>query len=131
MLVSHDRYLIDALATQVWEVMPAARALNVFKGTYSEYRALKQSSQHTSPPQTVEHKVVLSGKLSKEKSGVSKGEQQKLKRKVQELENNISTLEKRIKEIEGQLDAVPVDPARVQKLGSEYMHFKQSWKGLF
>jgi ATP-binding cassette subfamily F protein 3 len=37
-LVSHDRYLIDALATQVWEIDKGRGTLRVFEGTYSEYR---------------------------------------------------------------------------------------------
>ncbi|MEJ2446515.1 MAG: ATP-binding cassette domain-containing protein, partial [Anaerolineales bacterium] len=35
-LVSHDRYLIDALGTQIWEIDPEGVCLEVFKGTYSE-----------------------------------------------------------------------------------------------
>jgi ATP-binding cassette subfamily F protein 3 len=37
LLVSHDRYLVDALATQVWAVQDGH--LSVFKGPYREYRA--------------------------------------------------------------------------------------------
>ncbi len=35
LLVSHDRYLIDQLATQIWEIK--GEKLNVFKGKYREY----------------------------------------------------------------------------------------------
>ena len=35
LLVSHDRYLIDQLATQVWELRDGT--LHTFKGTYREY----------------------------------------------------------------------------------------------
>jgi ATP-binding cassette subfamily F protein 3 len=35
LLVSHDRYLIDQLATQVWELRDGA--LHTFRGTYREY----------------------------------------------------------------------------------------------
>ncbi|MCX5799950.1 MAG: ABC-F family ATP-binding cassette domain-containing protein [Candidatus Eisenbacteria bacterium] len=38
-LVSHDRFLIDALATQVWEIDRDHAVLKIFEGTYSEYRA--------------------------------------------------------------------------------------------
>jgi ATP-binding cassette subfamily F protein 3 len=37
LMVSHDRYLIDALATQVWVASPGD--LTVFEGSYSEYIA--------------------------------------------------------------------------------------------
>ncbi len=45
LLVSHDRYLIDAMASQVWEVVPNERRLRTFKGTYSEYRTFLQQGQ--------------------------------------------------------------------------------------
>ena len=38
LLVSHDRYLIDALATQIWEVDPDENHMTIFKGTYSEMK---------------------------------------------------------------------------------------------
>ncbi len=37
LLVSHDRYLIDALATQVWAVDAERGTLEVFAGSWSEY----------------------------------------------------------------------------------------------
>lgn len=119
LLVSHDRYLIDALATQVWEVVPSMHKLIVFKGSYSEYRAFRQTAQQGPISQPVEQKVSLST-AGKERKGLSKGEQQKLQRRLQELESEIASIEARIKEIEIQLDAVPADPGKVQKLGGEY-----------
>jgi ATP-binding cassette subfamily F protein 3 len=35
LLVTHDRYLVDKLATQIWEIQDGI--LNVFHGTYAEY----------------------------------------------------------------------------------------------
>lgn len=35
LLVTHDRYLVDKLATQIWEIEDGI--LNVFHGTYAEY----------------------------------------------------------------------------------------------
>ncbi|MCC7362292.1 MAG: ABC-F family ATP-binding cassette domain-containing protein [Anaerolineales bacterium] len=42
LLVSHDRYLIDGLATQIWSV--EAGALEVFKGSWSEYVAFREQA---------------------------------------------------------------------------------------
>ena len=39
LLVTHDRYLIDALGTQIWEIEPDESTLTVFEGTYSQRRA--------------------------------------------------------------------------------------------
>ncbi len=136
LLVSHDRYLIDALATQVWEVLPSEHKLNVFKGSYSEYRASKQVPQPAAASNPIESKSAFNNRR-KEKSGMSKGELQKLQRKMRDVEDAISSLEGRIKEIETQLEAIPSDPARVQKLGGEYTHLQaeleerlQEWTAL-
>lgn len=39
-MVSHDRYLIDAIATTIWEIRDGV--LHVFKGSYSFYRQRQQ-----------------------------------------------------------------------------------------
>ncbi|HVC79309.1 MAG TPA: ABC-F family ATP-binding cassette domain-containing protein [Chloroflexota bacterium] len=39
LLVSHDRYLVDRLATQIWEIENGA--LRVFKGPFQEYLAVR------------------------------------------------------------------------------------------
>ena len=119
LLVSHDRYLIDALATQIWEVIPSERKLIVFKGTYSEYRSTRQTDSTEMQKPGAEQKAALSIQ-KKESNRISKGEQQKMQRKIQSLETEIAMLENRIKMIEVQLDAIPIEPVKVQKLGGEY-----------
>jgi ATP-binding cassette subfamily F protein 3 len=43
LLVSHDRYLIDALATRIWVVQ--APQMQVFEGTYAEYIAVRDEAR--------------------------------------------------------------------------------------
>ncbi len=38
LLVTHDRYLVDALATQIWEINPDELQMTVFNGTYSQMK---------------------------------------------------------------------------------------------
>ena len=45
LLVSHDRYLIDALGTQIWEIEPDQAWLRVFDGSYSQYRLQRQAEK--------------------------------------------------------------------------------------
>jgi len=119
LLVSHDRYLIDALATQVWEVLPAEQKLTVFEGTYSEYRAARQFSQTVPEEQKPAQKATLSP--SKPARGrMSKGELQKLHNRLHELESEIARLEEQSRGIVNQLSDTAIDPGRVQKLAGEY-----------
>lgn len=43
LMVSHDRYLIDALASQIWHA--EAGAVTIFEGTYAEYIARRTQEQ--------------------------------------------------------------------------------------
>ncbi len=45
LLVSHDRYLIDRLATQIWELRDGR--LDVFKGSYREFVLRRSAGGHT------------------------------------------------------------------------------------
>src|SRR5512139_578641 len=38
LLVTHDRYLVDALATQIWEINPDESQMTAFNGTYSQMK---------------------------------------------------------------------------------------------
>lgn len=54
LLVSHDRYLIDRLATQIWSIENGG--LSVFPGTYAEFRAQSDAS---APPNWIEEDLVV------------------------------------------------------------------------
>jgi len=117
LLVSHDRFLIDALATQIWEVIPARQELVVFKGTYSEYKASR--NQAAVPAAEPEKKQVNPPKPAL-RAGMSKGELSKVQRKIALVEEKINALEGQLKGIERQLENPPADAGAVQKLGSDY-----------
>ncbi|MEN6572584.1 MAG: ABC-F family ATP-binding cassette domain-containing protein [Anaerolineaceae bacterium] len=125
LLVSHDRFLIDALSTQVWEVIPARQELVVFEGTYSEYKASR--TQPVPAPVTPSRKPDTG--TPKVHLGRSKGEQAKIQRRIELVEEKITRLEEKLKVIEGQLENPPADPLRVQKLGSEYTTLHQELEG--
>ncbi len=119
LLVSHDRYLIDALATQVWEVIPEQRLLNTFKGSYSEYRAYKQSgaaakSEEKPQPARETHRKPSAADTR------SKREIKKLRDRLTDLESRIASLETEVSLVETQLSSQNLDPARAQKLGTDY-----------
>ncbi len=128
LLVSHDRYLIDALATQVWEVVPDESALRVFAGTYSDYKAAGQ--METSAAAVAESQAVAQRKKEvrqprKQSAGPSKFELQRQRQRIEALEREISALEQRFQAISRQLENPPADPGRVQQLGEEYIRLQQ------
>jgi ATP-binding cassette subfamily F protein 3 len=117
LLVSHDRYLIDALATQIWEVVPAEKTLKVFNGTYSEYRASRQA---VAAVLETKNGPVIATREKKVKTGPSKDQLRKRQQRMSALEQEISMLESHLKSIEVQLENPPDDSGKVQRLGEEY-----------
>ncbi len=116
LLVSHDRYLIDALATQVWEVIPAQRTLVQFDGTYSEYRLFKQQSSASAKKTPATTPAVR----PKRADGMSKGERQRIENRITQIEVEIAWLESELKSLENALANPPADGAEVLRLSSAY-----------
>jgi len=119
LLVSHDRYLIDALATQVWDM--AAGGLTVFEGTYQEF--VRARKRRLEGQQANDKAAAAKGKkaahYAEKKQGLNPFEVEK---KVAQLEANIDELESSLRRIEGQLEAASLagDAAEVGRLGAAY-----------
>ncbi len=121
LLVSHDRYLIDALATQIWAASPGA--LEVFNGTYSEWAAAKAiqsekvlaSAAFRLPSEKVE-KAESNGK---KKHGLNPYQ---LEKKLAQVEAQISEIETRLNDLTEALAQASGagDAGRVADLGAQY-----------
>ncbi len=96
LLISHDRYLINAIATQLWIVRPEQRTIEVFAGTYSAYMDAKRSEK--SRPQPVKNGADGEKRLTSAVSGSGKpvrsnNEQLRLEKRARALEGRITALE--------------------------------------
>ena len=118
LLVSHDRYLIDALATQIWEVLPEAGTLRLFDGGYSEYKAWL-AAQEQAPARAVEAQPRPAEERPRQRAGMNNNERRRLQR-MQQLEHEIEETEARIAALERALENPPADPGEVARLGQEY-----------
>jgi len=123
LLISHDRYLIDALATQMWEVIPTEGALRVFEGTYSEYKEFKAARAAEAAQPAVRPKA--EPLKPHQPSGLSKMEQRKRQQRLQALETDISGLENQLALISRQLENPGGDATRIQRLGKDYVQLQQ------
>jgi ATP-binding cassette subfamily F protein 3 len=143
LLVTHDRYLIDALATQIWEVgaQPSedlepseGSSLSVFKGTYSQLKEEREKEAARLATQAEEENAKKSKRPSR--SPDAKAERRRVAQ-MQELENQIAELESQLAELGKQFENPPADPAEVAKLGEEYASVQremdeklEEWEGL-
>ena len=121
LLVSHDRYLIDALATQIWEVAPEEEALRAFAGSYSEYRQAKL----TAAPSTAtrpETRQSTSAKSQPKSKKLSRNRRQQLEKKIAAIEAQIHTLEDELALQEAKLANPPADGRKAADLAAQYNH---------
>lgn len=128
-LVSHDRYLIDAVGTQIWEVMPEKQTLNVYKGTYSQYKEYKK--QLTAPEIKKEEKQKNEKPIESEKKKFSNGVIWKLTRQREELEAKISVLEKETAELSDQINSASLSFEDMTSAGVLYNKKQQELDELF
>jgi ATP-binding cassette subfamily F protein 3 len=119
LLVTHDRYLVDALATQIWEIDPDESHLSMFNGTYSQMKEERRKEEERA------NGVISFQTSEKVKSRrLPMSESVKIERKkiaqLQELENTIAALEKDLANLGAQLESPFVNAKEVIKLGKEY-----------
>jgi ATP-binding cassette subfamily F protein 3 len=126
LLVTHDRYLVDALATQIWEIDPDESHLTVFNGTYSQMKEeRKKEEERLSGIRSLREaswKGQTSEKLQPRRQETPesvKSERRKIAQ-LQELENNIAELEAQLANLGTQLESPFVNAKEVIKLGKEY-----------
>ena len=136
LLVSHDRYLIDALATQIWSV--EAGALEVFKGSWSEYVRAREREREK---EAAEPMPGARGEKRGEKTVVGKRptspaarpaaqpdarrqrtEERKRAQQLKVVEEGIAGLEQRLAGLTRDLEdaGADADVERVRALGEEY-----------
>jgi ATP-binding cassette subfamily F protein 3 len=122
LLVSHDRYLIDALATQVWEILPDQSTLQVFDGTYTQYRQYQENQRND-----LAAKLALQHQPSgsqKNRPSQSTSEERKRRARLKEVEDLITSLEEQLALLSNRLERPPGDPAKVHKLGLDYVRLQ-------
>lgn len=127
LLVSHDRYLIDSLASQVWEVDPQGQTLHIFEGSYTQYKAYKMKIQEANVRETEGRKSeaqqtakVVEGKQPRDKP-LSKYDIRKINSRLGEIEKEIRALEAEQDKISAVLETPPEDNEEVLRLGDEYV----------
>jgi ATP-binding cassette subfamily F protein 3 len=123
MLVSHDRYLIDALATQIWEMNPDAGMLKVFSGTYSEYKISQSAAAQPAQEAAVLTPTPTAAPAENApavRKTLSRNQRQQIQKKLNALEARIRALEAESALHEAQLANPPADPRKTALLAENY-----------
>lgn len=130
-LVSHDRYLIDALGTQIWEINTDESQLMVFQGTYSEYRVF-QDLQGGSEPNSEDTRSQSSMAFQEDRAAKNRAIAQKRRRqaRLEEVEARVAELETQLETISRQLASPPENPDMVVRLGDDYVEIQNELEAL-
>ena len=118
LLVSHDRYLIDRLATQIWELRDGQ--LTVFRGTYQELLAERERQAAEARQARLEERAVA--RETRGNGAAQEKEARKRAEAVARLETQIYDLEMRLEQLGHDVQAAAEvnDFERVRDLGAAY-----------
>jgi ATP-binding cassette subfamily F protein 3 len=124
-LVSHDRYLIKALATQIWAIHPQEGRMVVHKGSYEGYvaqREAKKAPEKPAPKPTRSNGTQKAAPRSTPRLSPAQRRQ-----RLQEVEAHINKLEVEMVNIQGELEAASTkgDVEAVTKWGQAYSETEQ------
>ncbi len=98
--VSHDRYFLDRIATQILAFEPGGR-VELYNGNYTEFHEWKEKNGHTisAPAHEAEPQRSVPAAPTARDSGLSKNEIVRMKQRAKKIEEQISELEERLKQI--------------------------------
>ncbi len=125
LFVSHDRYFIDSLATQVWAIEDGV--LIPYMGNYTDYRTKKQPILLDVPAPVTKKTVVAEKPVpSVGKPGNKKQPKAKI-RTVEDVERDIEKAETQVKTVEAALSeaALHADAEQLTQLSAEYEQAKE------
>lgn len=123
--VSHDRFLIDALATQIWFIDTQNRCLDIFKGSYTAYKSMVQSETSDFMDGNQMEIPVSMDDVQPQRPGLSKNELYRRQRRITELEIQIDEIELQVEHLSVDLSQKGDDPRVIQGLGSEYKELQR------
>jgi ATP-binding cassette subfamily F protein 3 len=126
LLVSHDRYLIDALSTQIWDIDEEKGILHTYKGSYSQYRQQQEAERvrerEAEGSKTQVREIPMKPKIS--------AEERRKQNRVKEIEALIELKEADLATLAHRLENPPAEPAKVHKLGTEYVQIQKDLEAL-
>ncbi len=124
LLVSHDRYLIDRLATQIWSLEDGR--MHIFPGTYAEY--LADRARQAEAARVVAATTQANGREELRAARMRRNEERRRERALADLEAEIHRLEAEVARLEEALQQASQaqDLARIQELSRTYAETQQA-----
>jgi ATP-binding cassette subfamily F protein 3 len=130
LIVSHDRYFINKLATRIIELKD--NSCIDYNGNYDDFLQYKSRIDAASDNGSKNTKV-SSGKLEHMATKEEKARKRKLEKQIADTEKEIASIESRLKEIENQMtsDEVASDHVRLMELTDENNRLNERLEELY
>lgn len=119
LLVSHDRYLIDALASQVWTVSPRQNRLAVHRGNYQSYLESRKLAEVAANPSDA-------GSTAEDKQKPRTTSTRTKALGLEEVESRVDGLESELAGLARAIEAAGTDRLEVARLGVAYALIKET-----
>jgi ATP-binding cassette subfamily F protein 3 len=121
-LVTHDRYLVDRLATQLWIIEPQEGALEVFPGTWGEYTEARDREEQAPMARPLKDKWSDEQRLARREEQRARRAEESRQQRVAELEIEIHSLEEQLRGLEAEIAAASraQEAMRIHELGMIY-----------
>ncbi len=120
LLVTHDRYLVDRLATQVWHLENGR--LQVFNGRYQQFVEQRAQERDQAKEAAAQMRAAAKSRASGKGAGLSKNEQRKRAEALAGVENEIVETEAALAQLGAHLQTATQSQSfdKIQSLSVEY-----------
>lgn len=115
LLITHDRYLANTLATQLWMIPPDERRLEIYPGGYGEYLRMKRQRQEQAEP----------AQTKKPEKARPRPQRSASKNQLKDVEAAIAECEGQLAHMERELALAGADIDRVRELGEAYVALEE------
>ena len=138
-LVTHDRYLVDRLASQLWLIDPEQRALEVFAGSWAEYVEVRSREIRQPEARQAREKWSEDQRQARREEKRARRESEARQQEAAQLEAEIHRLEEQLKALQGEIAAATEaqQAMRIHELGTIYGELEgqlqeqmERWAGL-
>jgi ATP-binding cassette subfamily F protein 3 len=145
--VSHDRYFVDRLATELWWLRAPTRTLERAWGNYTAWKQAGDAQRQLEPATAADGAVPApspSSRAGVQRPGtgalrpvpaprLSKDQRERRRRERERLEDEISRLERRLEALghELSLPATYADHVQAAELGRDYQRLDESLQALY
>jgi ATP-binding cassette subfamily F protein 3 len=121
-LVTHDRYLVDRLATQLWIIDPGQQALDLFFGTWAEYAEVQSQEQRDDASQQARDKWSKDQRQMRREERRTRRETEARQQQADQLEVEIHQLEQQLESLQAEIATASAaqEAMRLHELGTIY-----------